>query len=109
MNPDTTTTTPARMSGGEIEAPLRDTFARLAKLIRSEPDVVRLVALDRLQDDDDTDDRPWLYLIETPFATFPRFVIGRTDDDNENPDILFQCSAEWSAMEEWQNLIGRPA
>lgn len=102
-------TDPSRMSGGEIEGPLRDTFVRLSRLIRVEPDVHLLIALDRLQDDDDLDDRPWIYLIETPFATFPRFVIGRTDDDNENPDILFQSSTEWSAMEEWQNLIGRPA
>ncbi len=111
MNPDTSTTTPtaARMSGGEIEGPLRDAFVRLSRLIRVEPDVHLLIALDRLPDDDDLADRPWIYLIETPFATFPRFVIGRTDDDNENPDILFQSSTEWSAMEEWQNLIGRPA
>lgn len=98
MIPDTTTA-PARMSGGEITGENKDTFVRLAKLIESEPDVHRLIALDCI-------DEEWHYLIETPFATFPRFVIGKTDDDNLEPSILFQCSAEWSAMEEWQHVIG---
>jgi hypothetical protein len=98
MNPDTITTA-ARMSGGELEGPLKDTFIRLAKLIQAEPDVHRIIAMDQIDDE-------WHYLIETPFASYPRFVIGKTDDDNQEPTILFQCSAEWSAMEEWQHVIG---
>jgi hypothetical protein len=41
------------------------------------------------------------YLIETPFATFPRFVIGTTDAENEDVRIELKCGAEWNARQQW--------
>ena len=43
----------------------------------------------------------WEQVIETTFATFPRFVIGQTDPSNLEPEILFQSAAEWSAQADW--------
>lgn len=41
------------------------------------------------------------YLIETPFMTFPRFVVGTTDADNEEVMICLKCGLLASAEEEF--------
>jgi hypothetical protein len=102
MNPDTITTA-ARMSGGEVEGPLKEAYDRLAKLITAEPDVHRLVALMPLHDS--LPGEQWIYLIETPFPSYPRFVIGETDGANTAPSLLFQSGTEWSAQDHWDNLV----
>lgn len=91
----------ARMSGGEVESPLKEIHARLRRLITDEADVHRLICLEPL-------DSVWIYLIETPFADFPRYVIGFTDDNNTEPTVVFQCGAEWSAQDEWNRIISQP-
>jgi hypothetical protein len=98
-----TISTPTRMSGGELESPQRDTFLALRRLIEQEPDVFRVLALESF-DATDPDSR-WLYLIETPFASFPRYVIGTTDAGNEDPEILFQSGSEWAAREQWNPFL----
>lgn len=88
-----------KTSGGEIPAAERQAWLTLRDIIEREPDVHRLHALHWLPDE-----MQWLYLIETTFATFPRFVIASTDPANLAPDILFQSAAEWSAQAEWDEL-----
>lgn len=100
MSESTESTKPARMSGGELTGPARDIFLELSKLIAAEPDVHRVMDLTPL--DPAEPEGLWHYLIETPFATFPKFVIGLTDIRNEAPSIVFQSGTEWAAMEEWQ-------
>jgi hypothetical protein len=68
------------------------------------PDVKALHRLEELQRG------VWLYLIETPFQTFPRFVVGHTDVDNAEPVILMKCGRLDSAEGEydrWKQIYGR--
>lgn len=93
---------PTRMSGGELEGPTKEAYVRLAKLIEAESDVHTLLSLRPAAIADPAG--PWFYLIETPFATYPKFVIGRTDADNERPVILFTSGTEWAAADEWKKF-----
>lgn len=91
---------PHRTSGGEITGEEREAWLRMSQILRGQEDVHRLIALDY-----DPDAMQWWYLIETTFATFPRFVIGHTDPENLEPVVQFQCSAEWNAQDEWVTAI----
>lgn len=95
QDPDTAT---ARFSGGEISEAHKRQYVALRNALQKEPDVHAVLELAR-----QTDGR-WLYLIETPFVSFPKFVIGRTDVENESVDLLFRCGAEWSARAEWDRI-----
>ena len=90
-----------RMSGGEIEGLKKERFETLRRLITTEADVHQLHALLPAHT---ADSERWLYFIETPFATFPRFVIGETDQVNASPTILFQSGTFWTAADHWQSL-----
>lgn len=46
------------------------------------------------------------YLIETPFETFPKFVVGTTDATNEDVRIGLRCGAEWSARDYFDATYG---
>ncbi len=102
MNPDLLHD-PTRMSGGEVEGPLKAAYDAIRKLITAEPDVHRLLAV--LPFHDSVPTGRWLYFIETPFSSFPRFVIGETDLPNAEPSILFQSSTEWSARDHWDTPL----
>jgi hypothetical protein len=91
-------TDPGSLTGGEIDPEQRRQYVELRDRIQKEKDVLLVHELAR-----QTDGR-WLYLIETPFITFPKFVIGRTDLSNEWTEILFRCGADWSARAEWDRL-----
>lgn len=91
---------PHRTSGGEITGEEKAAWLRMADILRSQEDVHRLVALDW-----DPDNIRWWYLIETPFATFPRFVVGHTDPENLEPVVCCQSAAAWSAQSAWDELI----
>ena len=73
------------------------TTTEISKLIEAEPDVKRLVELAVIG-------TGWLYLIETPFETWPRFVIGTLSPDGSGPRILLNCGQEWSARAEWHRV-----
>lgn len=64
---------------------------RLRSLITQEEDVKTLHRLVRVNDE------RALYLIETPFESFPRFVVGLTSMDNDVPLILARCNKQASA------------
>jgi hypothetical protein len=96
-------TDPTRMSGGEVEGPLKEAYDRLAELITAETDVHRLLAL--MPFHDSLPGEQWIYMIETPFSSFPRFVIGETDAANAAPSLLFQSGTEWSARNHWDTLV----
>ncbi|RYD62371.1 MAG: hypothetical protein EOP83_14785 [Verrucomicrobiaceae bacterium] len=91
-----------RMSGGEIDGLLKESLVSLRQLITAEPDVFQLLDLTPL--DEAQPDGRWLYFIEAPFATFPRYVIGETDVENKLPTVVFQSGAEWSAVDYWITL-----
>lgn len=80
----------ARLSGGETED--RPEFLKLRALIQQESDVLEVLALSWVPEKS-----RWLYLIKTPFATWPKYVVGLTDGDNRSPEILFRCGWESSA------------
>lgn len=91
----------ARMHIAQIDHELtkaEDPLARLRALILAEADVK---ALHRLEPRFGR----YCYLIETPFQTFPKFVIGTTNADNTQVHITHQCGAQWQADEAWQKLI----
>lgn len=37
-------------------------------------------------------DGRWLYLIETPLITFPKFVVGTIDEPGNAPQVELKCS-----------------
>lgn len=86
-----------RLSGGETED--RAEFLRMRALILAEPDVFACHALSW-----NRQEQRWLYLIQTPFATFPKFVVGWTDSENESPEILLCCTLKQNAVEFWTDL-----
>ena len=91
---------PSKMSGGEQHEEQRLAFHRLKNLIEQEGDVHRVRDL-----------RPipgtprWAYLIETPFATYPKFVVGSCNDDKSDIIILSKHSAEWGALASFEHLF----
>jgi hypothetical protein len=83
-----------RMSEGETED--RDIYLRMRGMILSEPDVHAVLGLSWLPQE-----QKWLYCIKTPFATWPKFVVGHTDTENLNPEILYRCGRVENAMQEF--------
>jgi len=67
---------------------------RLRGLILSELDVFAVHGLSWVPDEG-----RWLYFIQTPFATWPKFVVGWTDADNAAPKIMFRCGLIEGARE----------
>ena len=66
----------------------------VSRLIEGQPDVKRVVKLEPAGE-------RYRYLIETPFATFPRFVIGTTDADLADVRIEGKCGTDWGAEQMW--------
>lgn len=83
---------PDRTSGGEEGG--AEVFRNLRALINREQDVLEVLALSWIPQEGQ-----WLYLIKTPFATWPKFVVGLTDAANESPQIIFRCGYEVNARE----------
>jgi hypothetical protein len=77
------------------------TETQVAEMIAREGDVLRVVECEEI--------RPgrYRYLIETPFLTFPRFVIGQTNSDLSDVRVRLKCGAEWNAVQRWQEGVGR--
>lgn len=73
---------------------------QLRDLILQQSDVKRVVGLVSMADG------RFAYCIETPFMTFPRFVVGTTDAVNDDVHIHSRCGAEWSAMACFEKLAG---
>lgn len=93
MKPDCTAS-----SSSPSSAPAETEFARLIRLIRSQPDVERLHRLHRLPSG------RYRYLIETPFQTFPRYVVGTTDRDNNTIHIEAKCGQPANAQRLFDTL-----
>lgn len=72
-----------------MNTPLRD-------LIAAEPDVRAVLELEPIAGSAD-----WRYLIETPFATYPRFVIGRVSETGEPLAIYHYSARIETARERW--------
>jgi hypothetical protein len=89
------------MTGGEIHPERREVMLKLRKLIMAEPDVILLHALAPLKGG------RWAYLIQTPFASFPNFVMGTTDDENTQPIILAKAAKEWGIRQSFNELTER--
>jgi hypothetical protein len=95
-----TVSTKPSLSGGELAEPIRSQLLALRAKIQAEADVHEVIALVKLKDED-----RWLYLIKTPFASQPKFVIGSTDAENTSPELLFKSGTEWSAQDEWTRIV----
>jgi hypothetical protein len=74
-----------------MNTPLRD-------LIAAEPDVRAVLKLESIAGTEE-----WRYLIETPFSTFPRYVIGRTNTTMSDVSITHRCGHIETARNEWEN------
>ena len=72
--------------------------ARVCGHIEDQEDVRRVVALEHVAG-------RWLYLIETPFMTFPKFAVGTTDADNVDVRILTACGSIWAAQESFNTAL----
>ena len=92
MNPIHTQS--ARFSGGELETDEREAFLRLRALIQKETDVLEVLGLSWVPAEN-----RWLYWIKTPFATWPKHVVGWTDAENLETEIIFRCGHEAFARE----------
>ena len=88
-------------SGGEIPAGQKETFFVLRKLLHAADDVLRVVHLAPF----DTDATRWIYLIETPFATFPRFVVGTCAPDGSECRIEYHHVSEQGAVASFEQFI----
>ena len=77
------------------------TGEQLAARICLEGDVRRLLELRPLPDG------RWAYWIETPFESFPRYVIGSTDAQMTAVRIEFKCGQAWSARQAWETAYGQ--
>lgn len=92
-------TTIAKQTGGRLAADTEAEYHALRALIKAEEDVSDILELAK------DENGKWLYLIRTPLDwVFPKYVIGQTDELNENPVVLMRCSAVWSAQAEWDRL-----
>lgn len=98
MPTDPITKTAPCYSGGEMDETYRRQYVALRNFIQREADVHAVLELARMPAG------KWMYLIQTPFVTFPKFVIGVTDVENESAEILLRCGSEWSARAEWDRL-----
>ena len=78
------------MSGDETE--LRIQILALRALISQEEDVHKVMDLCYAPSLD-----KWVYLIQTPFATWPKYVVGVTDFNNEVPEVMHRCNFRESA------------
>lgn len=98
-----------RFTGGEISGPLKERYEHFRSLLNAQDDCHRVVNLQPVNASEPAG--PWLYLVETSFATYPRFVVGRIEYPEGRTDahvkILLLCGAEWSAQDYWQNLTAR--
>jgi hypothetical protein len=74
-----------------------NTIDKLRALIEAEPDVKRVLELQPLADG------RYRYLIETPFETFPRFVIGDCDASGNAVHHRVKCGREQSARDLWND------
>ena len=74
---------------------------RLRKMMERDPtDVRRVMRLARFGTEGQG-----RYLIETPFASLPRCVIGTTNLQFEEVRHEYKCGAEWSAPQAWDRLM----
>jgi hypothetical protein len=76
-----------------------DLLACISALIEEEYDVKQVLELV------ESGDR-YRYMIETPFESFPKFVIGTTDEHLLDVNREVACGSEWAAREEWKRLVG---
>jgi hypothetical protein len=90
-----------RFSGGELETDEREAYLRLRALIQKETDVLEVLGLSWVYSEN-----RWLYWIKTPFASWPKHVVGWTDAENLETEIIFRCGHEAGAREAYneQNL-----
>lgn len=78
---------------------VHEALVDLAALLRREQDVRGVIALQPLGDG------RALFLIETPFVTFPKFVVGSTNEHNDDVRILMSCGARWSAEDAFDEIL----
>jgi hypothetical protein len=90
------------MSEEAVSSDAARATARVRGLIEDQDDVRRVVALERVESPGGW---RWLYLIETPFMTFPKFAVGTTDADNEDVQILTTCGSIWAAQESFNTAL----
>ena len=82
---------PDRTSGGEACG--AEAYRKLRGLLMHEEDVHAVHGLSWIPQES-----RWIYLRQTPFATWPRYVVGYTDATNEHPTILFRCQHYETAL-----------
>jgi hypothetical protein len=66
----------------------------LIDVIQEQPDVRAVLRLAKVGD-------RYRYLIETPFTTFPRYVIGTCDANAEHPVLEWSGGTRFGAQEAW--------
>lgn len=95
-NPTPTPTRAHRVSGGEIAQDISDRMKALSKRLLAEDDVHEVLEVIPT-----STEGFWFYLIQTPFATWPRYVIGETTEDLSDVNPFFFCGQREEALERW--------
>jgi len=88
-----------RLSGGELPPNERDAFHEMRKRVHAQPDVHNVLGLSHSQALGG-----WFYWIATPFATWPRYVIGFTDANLSEMRIHCRTSVEYEAAARWLEI-----
>ena len=88
-----------RLSGGELPPNERDAYHNMRKNLLNKPDVHAVLGLAF-----DREANVWLYAIATPFATWPRYVIGITDPGFVEIDHVFRGNDSTQSNAEWRRL-----
>jgi hypothetical protein len=77
------------------------TETQVAEMIAREADVFRVVECEEIGAG------RYRYLIETPFRSFPRFVIGTTDAQMTDVRPRVKCGLLATAVDQWKKGAGR--
>lgn len=91
-----------KLTGGPRPAAQEDAARKLRERLILEDDVFRIVDLAPAPGGPPG---RWLYCIETPFATYPRYAVGTTDESLSEVRILSLHSAEWGATGSFEKAL----
>ena len=84
---------------GFCETERREEFLKTRATLMQCPDVHEVCALSWIPEEG-----RWLWMIKTPFATWPKFVVGYLDPQTGEAEEVFQCGREANAAETFAEL-----
>lgn len=84
---------------GFAETPLRKEFLKTRATLLNCPEVFACKGLSW-----QPEEQRWLWVVQTTFATWPKYVVGYLDPKTGEAEETFQCGREELAMEQFNEL-----